>query len=302
MTRVRMAKPKIASGKCCPLCGRTLPLTEFYPNKKWAAQIHRDLWCMECALRECKDEDGFKRYFHENNRKWNNLLFETAIRKAMKTVSTNREYVDPDVTQAKKNAILTRATASAFFSMMNLAQYYEYVDMEIAEVAQATVVTSASNADSKDKEAEPSKLEYSKRWVGYYTPEQLEILETRYDNYDRDFDLSDASMEDYALKAVKASFHADQVYDQMRRGEATVSDYKEATKIYDDLSKSSNFAACRRKPGDQQGMGSLGEIILNIESKGLLNCEKREWPQDSVDMVIQEYRHAIVAAGRDGSI
>jgi len=51
----------------------------------------------------------------------------------------------------------------------------------------------------------------------------------------------------------------------MRRGEISASEYKEAQRIFDDLSKSSNFAACRRKPGEASGMGSLGEIIMRLE-------------------------------------
>ena len=149
---------------------------------------------------------------------------------------------------------------------------------------------------------ESKNVDYNKRWRGYFTPEQIEVLEDIYAKYENDFDLSDASLQDYAMKVVKASFHADQVYDQMRRGEATVSDYKDAQKIFDDLSKSSNFAACKRKPGETTGMGSLGEIILRIEGTGKLNVDGDNWPQDSVDLAINEYRHTLIAAGKDGAI
>lgn len=35
--------------------------------------------------------------------------------------------------------------------------------------------------------------------------------------------------------------------------------------IFDNLPKSANFAACRRKPGDSAGMGTLGLIVARIE-------------------------------------
>lgn len=63
-------------------------------------------------------------------------------------------------------------------------------------------------------------------------------------------------MTDYAKKGCKASLHCDIVYDKMRRNEATLAEYRDANKVYDDLMKSANFAACKRKPGDQQGFGS----------------------------------------------
>lgn len=193
--------------------------------------------------------------------------------------------------------MLGRATAQAFFSIMNLTNFYKYVDNCVTYPS-----TNPNSADIPSEAEERKRMEYSKKWHGYFTPEQIEILEETLEQYERDFDLSDVSLQDYAMKVTKASFHADQVYDLMRRGEATISEYKDAQRIFDDLSKSSNFAACKRKPGEQQGMGSLGEIILRIESTGKLNFEGDIWPQDSVDAAIAEYRHALVAAGHEGVV
>lgn len=110
------------------------------------------------------------------------------------------------------------------------------------------------------------------------------------------------NIRDYAKKVAKASLNADIAEDRMRRGEITAGEYKEAQKIFDDLSKSSNFAACKRKPGDTAGLGSLGEIIMRIEATGEINTEGFNWPKDSVDMVLSEYKHSLVAAGIEGMI
>ena len=186
-----------------------------------------------------------------------------------------------------------------FFALMNLMGFYRFVDNQVAYPGKPN---SISKEDQEREEDDAKQAIYSSRWKGYFTPKQIEALEEIYAQYERDFDLSDISLQDYAMKVSKASFHADHVYDQMRRGNASISEYKEAQKIFDDLSKSANFAACRRKPGETTGMGSLGEIILRIEGTGKLNIQGDIWPQDSVDAAINDYRHTIIAAGRDGVI
>lgn len=183
---------------------------------------------------------------------------------------------------------------------MNLTAFYRFIDNNVFDPE--TLGQTIHPDDVKREEEDAKQTVYSNKWHGYYTPKQIETLEEIYAQYERDFDLSDVSLQDYAMKVSKASFHADHVYDQMRRGNASISDYKEAQKIFDDLSKSANFAACRRKPGETTGMGSLGEIILRIEGTGKLNIQGDIWPQDSVDAAINDYRHSIIAAGRDGVI
>ncbi len=99
--------------------------------------------------------------------------------------------------------------------------------------------------------------------------EQVEWMNEKYVQYSEDFVLDNINMQDYTRKVIKASLNADLAEDRMRRGQGTPDEYMKAQKIFDDLSKSSNFAACRRKPGESTGMGSLGEIILKLETQGL---------------------------------
>lgn len=292
----RALKKSVQQTKCCPKCGRTLPLAKFYPNRKWDQQIYHDLWCKDCASRECVDEETLKTYCFENDRAFSPEAYDAACRKAQKALMANPSYVKCDI-NAEKEAMENKAIIQAYFSMMNLNNFYKFVDNNIAYDNIGPELR-----DIPSEEEERKKMSYSKRWRGYFTPEQIETLEEIYEQYDRDFDLSDVSLQDYAIKVAKASFHADQVYDRMRRGEATGGDYKDALKSFDDLSKSSNFAACKRKPGETTGMGSLGEIILRIEGTGKLNFEGDNWPKDSVDAAIADYRHIVEALGREGGI
>ena len=114
--------------------------------------------------------------------------------------------------------------------------------------------------------------------------------------------LDNVSMRDYARKVVKASMNADIAEDRMRKGQITASEYKEAQRIFDDLSKSSNFAACRRKPGESSGLGSLGEIIMRLEISGGLKENGFTFPEDDVDKIIRDFRHTFISVGIEGQL
>lgn len=173
---------------------------------------------------------------------------------------------------------------------MNMLGVYQYVEN----------VNRPDTQTPADQDGEPSKLEYSKKWRGRFTREQIEELEATYAQYEEDFVLDNENLRDYAKKVAKASLNADIAEDRMRRGEGSASEYKEAQKIFDDLSKSSNFAACRRKPGESSGLGTLGEIILRIELSGQLNDTGFTFPEDDVDRIINDFRHTLIAAGAEG--
>lgn len=101
---------------------------------------------------------------------------------------------------------------------------------------------------------------------------------------------------------IRASFNADIAEDKYRRGEISLKEYKDAASLFDTLSKSSEFAACKRKPGETAGMGSLGEIIEQIEMSGALNHRGDEFPPDQIDAILNDFYHAFIAAGIRGEI
>lgn len=49
-------------------------------------------------------------------------------------------------------------------------------------------------------------------------------------------------------------------------------------------------------------MGSLGEIILQVELTGALNNRKDDFPSDQIDAILNDFYHAFVAAGIRGEI
>lgn len=274
------------SSKLCLRCNRVLPLSQFYPNKGWANHIYHDAWCKECVARFCANKEKLQQYFFKNNRMWKEAIWETAQAKAQHLMATNEEYLSPKTGSQRKQDLLDRTTAKQALSVMNLSQYYSYQE-NTAEEEEIEI------ADEQEKKA----AKYNAVWRGYFTEEQIDALEELYSQYEEDFVLDNVNIRDYARKVAKASLNADIAEDLMRRGKIPASEYKEAQKIFDDLSKSSNFAACRRKPGESSGMGTLGEIIMRLEVSGQLNENGFTFPEDDIDRIINDFRHTLRAIG-----
>lgn len=283
-------KSRKVPSKLCLRCNRILPLTSFYAHKDWREQTYRDAWCKECAAKYCKDKETLKAYCFENNRRWEDSFFDSAMKKAQYHLATNPEYLDPSITEKKRESIANAAACTSFFGMMNMLGVYRYVE----NVNRSDTQTPADSGE------ETQQIEYSRKWRGRFTREQIEELEATYAQYEEDFVLDNENLRDYAKKVAKASLNADIAEDRMRRGEGSSSEYKEAQKIFDDLSKSSNFAACRRKPGESSGLGTLGEIILRLETTGALDIKGVTFPEDDVDRIINDFRHTLTAIGAEG--
>ena len=287
-----MRKTQVAS-KLCVRCNRVLPLGDFYPNKLWKSQRYHDVWCKECAASHCKDKETLEEYCYENNRGWKDSFWDSALKKAQYSLATDAEYIDPKTGAARRKAIEGKVAARQFFSMMNLVPFYSYVE-NIRDDGKF-----ATSESPKEEEKEESRS-YNRKWGGFFSQSEIEALEDIYAQYEEDFVLDNVNIRDYARKVAKASLNADIAEDRMRRGSATASEYKEAQKIFDDLSKSSNFAACRRKPGEAAGMGSLGEIIMRLEVSGALNTNGFTFPEDDIDKIVQDFRHTLRAVGIEG--
>lgn len=286
-----MPKRKIAS-KLCIRCNRILPLEKFSTNKLWASQQYRDAWCTECTREFCVDEETVKQYCFQNNRKFKEKAWEAAKKKAAYDLANNKVWLNPLTPPERKAKEESLANARAFLVIKNNAYAYEYEEnLRVTDSTRDEVVHEFSSEEDKPY--------YDKVWRGWFTKDQVEMLDDIYAKYEEDFVLDNINIQDYARKVAKASLNADIAEDRMRRGQGTPTEYKEAQKIFDDLSKSSNFAACRRKPGESTGMGSLGEIILRLETQGYLDENPYTFPDDDIDKVIAAYQYTLEAVGME---
>ena len=276
-----------ANFKLCVKCNRSLPLSDFYSNRKWAAQANHDAWCRDCCNRYCTDVESLKQYCYENNRKWEDRFWESAYKKAQYALSTNKTYISTKTKAETKKSIIDAATCRQFFSMMNVKGIYEYTEN----------MNNKNVLAKREDEEQLQKAKYDPVWRGTFTPNEIAAQNATYAEYEKDFDLSNVSMRDYARKVAKASLNADIAENKMRHGEISVSEYKEVQKIFDDLSKSSNFAACARKAGTSTGLSSLGEIIYALEINHELDINPFEFPPDDIDKVYNDYAHLAAAVG-----
>lgn len=173
---------------------------------------------------------------------------------------------------------------------------YKYVDP--SKLSGATSYQEAKEkGEIVEKPTDRNLKVYSEEFNGYFKPSEIRYLEDYYKGLETDFDLSDTNLRDIAKKLSKASLQADKAQDDYMAGRCDFSVVKEAMALFDLLSKSGNFAACKRKPGETAGLSSWSEIAFQLESTGHTCTKQITWPKDDVDIIIDEFRHIVDALG-----
>ena len=301
-----VGKPNVPS-KLCVHCDAIKPLNEFYGNMEWSTQSYHDAWCKECA-RKCTTIEAVREYCHMNNRHWSDVYWDAAGEKAKYVLANDAEYLSDKVSAKRKREIRDACIARQWFGMMNHKAYYQYEEHVGSDGVFSPGLTDQAIEDSKQgillapEIGMTDQKKYSKVWRGYYMQSEIEALDEIYEKLEEDFVLDNENMRDYARKVAKASFDADRAGDRYRSGQITLKEYRDAMDMFDNLSKSSNFAACRRKPGESSGLGNLGEIILRVELSGALNENPYNFPEDQIDQIIHDFEHTLVAVGARGDL
>lgn len=278
--------------KLCLHCGRVKDLSDYYANKDWDEQLGKDIWCKECVNR-CVTKDEIREYFWENHREWNERIWDASRKKAENLASSNAVYQKAN--EDRREAILERLTCQQIPSIMQTK--YKYVDP--TKDGKALSYAEAKENGTVILEQDPNEKIYSEEFNGYFKPREVAYLENYYSSLENDFDLDTENLRDYARKLAKASMQADKAQDDYAAGKCDFSVVKDALAQFDMLSKSANFAACKRKPGDNGGMGSWSELTYKLETTGHPCVRKIEWEPDDVDRTIMEFKHIIEALGLD---
>lgn len=278
--------------KACLRCGKVFPITQFYANRDWEEQLGHDGWCKECYSR-CATKDEVREYCWYNNREFTERLWQMAVLKAEKQAATNPIYQKAN--EDRREKILERLACQYFPSVM--PTLYKYVD-------NTKDGKTLSYQEAKDKgevveEIDDNVKTFSRKFNGYFKKHEIEYLEDYYTGLENDFELSDVNRRDIAIKLAKASLQVDRAQDAYMNGRGSLSDVKDAVAQFDLLSKSGDFAACKRKPGDNSGMNSWAEITLKLEQSGHPCTRKIEWEPDDVDRTIDEFRHIVASLALD---
>lgn len=278
--------------KLCLHCGRVRDLNDFYVNRDWTEQLGKDIWCKECVNR-CTTKDEIREYFWENHRAWDERIWDKARKKAEGLAINNITY--QKTTDDRRKLILDRLTCQQIPVAMQ--PFYQYV--ENGKDGKSLSYEEAKQNGEIVEEIDQSIKVYSEEFNGYFKPSELHYLESYYKSLDSDFDLDTENIRDYARKLSKASLQADKAQDDYAAGRCDFSVVKDALAQFDMLSKSANFAACKRKPGDSSGISSWSEISYKLETTGHPCTRKIEWPQDDVDKTLQEFRYIVESLGLD---
>lgn len=289
--------------KMCLRCGKVLQLADFYLNKNWTMQNGHDAWCKQCSNDFCTTKEKLKEYCWYNNRAFSEELWRKAQAKAMLVISTNPEYLSSKTNKKRKAEIEERATCKQFFAIMNFGGMYVYSEnigpdgiMRPYREGDTAGILTQETAEQFMEDSE-EELVYSDVWNGYYTKREIDYLDKYFDDLQNDFVLDNRNLVDYARKVAKASLDVDIIQDKRRRGQASMDELNRAQTMFDKYCQSAAFAACKRQAGQTSGIGTLGEIIVKIESEGLLQTPQVVFPPDDVDKIIADFRHTIEAVG-----
>lgn len=280
--------------KLCLKCGRTRRVDDFYANRDWSDQLGRDIWCKECVNR-CVTKEAIKEYCWENHREFTERMWDTAQKRAEKLAANNATYTKAN--EERRKNLLERLTAQQIPAVMPM--YYQYVDNS-KDGRSLSYAEAKANGETIEDDSDDSERIYSEDFNGWFTQRDLNYLNRYYKRLDDDFGFDNESIRDYARKVCKSSLVADKAQDLFAQGRVDYSVVKDAMQQFDNLSKSANFAACKRKKDNGSGMTSWSEASLYLQTHGHPYTRKIEWPKDDVDRTILEFHHIVEALHLDG--
>lgn len=216
---------------------------------------------------------------------------------ALLGLNTDEKYLKAK-DKAKENMLLS-ARITKYLQRMNLKGYYRYLNNIDADgTFEEYNENSLSGVNDKQVLDDTNDTHYDEKWMGYYSNAQIKLLENKYNRYLEDFGLNDYSAEDYAMKIAKASLAADVAQEKYARGKIDIRELRDAIAIFDNLSKSAEFAKSKQRDEISAGLGTFGEMILALEQDKELKKNKVIFPKDDIDKIIEHYAHIATAVGK----
>ncbi len=127
---------------------------------------------------------------------------------------------------------------------------------------------------------------YNSTWMGSYTKEELKYLENYYSKLQEDFNVLTQNHIDYARKIAKASLLMDREFEDILDGKGSDSSYEKYKRIFDDLSKSAQFAESGR--GKSIIGNGLTEIVEAVENKNWI-YKRDNYKKDDIDVLLDQF-------------
>lgn len=131
---------------------------------------------------------------------------------------------------------------------------------------------------------------YNKKWMGEYSPSEIEYLEGYINGLHKDFKIVTENHKDYAKKIAKASLHMDNCFRDVLEGVSGADKrYKDAKDVFDTLSKSAQFSESQRGQ-NEVGLGCFGRVFELVENKTYIP-QHTPLNKDDIDKILDDFSH-----------
>ncbi|QQP10875.1 hypothetical protein FJQ98_16650 [Lysinibacillus agricola] len=193
----------------------------------------------------------------------------------------------------------SRNTKSNYFKlyMKNIAMpqniSLSWKDSDFAFViSDNTINVESSEVDIKNDFNDKDNKSYNKKWMGEYSPSEIEYLEGYLNGLHKDFKIVTENHKDYAKKIAKASLHMDNCFRDVLEGVSGADKrYKDAKDVFDTLSKSAQFSESQRGQ-NEVGLGCFGRVFELVETKTFIP-EHIPTEQDDIDKMLNDFGHIL---------
>ena len=238
----------VCQNKGCYSMGRHLSLDEFFKSRNTTVAHHP--YCKECV---------------EKMVDLNNLETVFDILKVLDTPFIMDEW-NRVCKEYKKNYM------GHYLKAVNFTRRAKYAGLKFED----SVYELSENKEMTEvvENALDELPVWSDEWQGKYTASDLKYLNEYYQGLNNDFKIITTNHKDYARKIAQASLSQMKAYQRMMSGEegADVA-YEKATKMFDMLSKSAQFAESQRGANDV-ALGCFGRVFDAVE--------KHNWVPDFI--------------------
>lgn len=251
-TRYKKLTPKVegpkivCQNKKCDKMGKYLSIDEFYKSRNAAMPHHP--FCKDCVNKMINIDD-------------------------ITTVYDVLKVLDTPFIMDIWNKVLNSNTNNYlgdYLRIVNFTQRKKYEGKTFADsIYELTPPKEEEEEDFKINEHLQETIDdipvWDDEWQGKFTKSDLKYLNDYYNGLQKDFKIITTNHKDYAKKIAQASLSQLKAFQQLQNGEkgADVA-YEKATKIFDMLSKSAQFAESQRGANDV-ALGCFGRVFDAVE-------------------------------------
>ena len=252
----------ICQNKDCDKMGRHLTLDDFYKSRN--ATVSHHPYCKDCVNKMVDV---------------NNLQTVYDVLKVLDTPFIMDVW--NDVCNSDSNNYL-----GDYLRILNFTQRRKYEGLgytdSIFELSEDATIS------EKVQTAIDEAPKWDDDWQGVYTKSDLKYLNDYYMGLQNDFKIVTTNHKDYARKIAQASLSQMKAYQRMLKNEegADVA-YEKATKLFDMLSKSAQFAESQRGANDV-ALGCFGRVFDAVEKHNWVP-EHIPTDEDMYDKLLKQF-------------